>query len=493
MKKYLLPISLIFIIGAFLLGFIQIDNVSSDKKGDDVINYGVEDIPDNLKTVTNLSKRNEDIICAVSKGLVSKDIDSNIGPSLAKEIIKSEDGIEYEFKIDDNIYWSDGSKITSDDVIVFFRELLKEDDEENIHALLNVYGAREFKDGKTTFEKGVAIKSKDNSVIIRLNAKNDKFLSELTKPQYRLRKYLVMWENIKKNYNEVIYSGDYKITSFIDDKITLESNNNDENRRIINLINDSNVELSMASFEIGERDIVINPPQSQLNKLSNDGSLITMPKDTGVYLYINDKNNISLQGRREIYKYISESMEDYSYSNEKSFELAEGSYFRENKEDLTKLQTRKVISNKEEEWSPPKVLTILCRDNSINRELCRVIEKWFDENTDISIKYSLLKEDEFNDEELQKRYDMILINNEANILDKDKFYKKFVNYMSDSEKEILLSNNCNDDVYLNLENKIFEEYTIVPLIFYNENIAYSKKISNIKMDGNGNMDFSSIK
>ncbi len=185
-------------------------------------------------------------------------------------------------------------------------------------------------------------------------------------------------------------------------------------------------------------------------------------------------------------------MEEYSSSNEKSFELAEGSYFRENKEDLTKLQTRKVISNKEEAWSPPKVLTILCRDDSINRELCRVIAKWFDENTDISIKYSLLKDDEFNDEELQKRYDMILINNEANIFDKDKFYKKFINYMSDDEKEILLSSNCNDDVYINLENKIFEEYKIVPLIFYNENIAYSKKISNIKIDGNGNIDFSSI-
>ncbi|AOR22550.1 ABC transporter substrate-binding protein [Clostridium taeniosporum] len=492
MKKYLLPISLIFIIGAFLLGFIEIDTVSIDKKTDNVINYGLENISDNLKNITNLSKRDQDIICAVSRGLVSKNIDNNIVPSLAKEIIKSEDEIEYEFKINDNIYWSDGSKITSNDIVVFFRELLKEEDEKNISALLDVYGAKEFREGKTTFEKGVAIKSKDNSVIIRLNSKNDKFLDELTKPQYRLRKYLIMWENMKKNYNELVYSGEYKITLFENDKVTLESNYDSDNKKVINLINDSNVELSMASFEVGERDLVVDPPQSQLNKLSNDGNLITIPKNEGVYLYINDSNNISLQGRREIYKYISKSMENYLISNDKSFELAEGSYFREDKDDLTKLQTRKVISNKQEEWSPPKVLTILCKDNTMNRELCRIIEKWFRENTRIFIKYSLLKEDEFNDEELQRRYDMILFNNEANILNKDKFYKKFINYMSESEKETLLSSNNNDEEYLSIENKLFREYRIVPLIFYNENIAFSRKVSSIKMDGNGNIDFSTI-
>lgn len=492
MKKYLLPLFLIFVISIFLLGFIQIENVSTNKKTDDTINYGLENIPNDLKTVTKLSKRDEDIICAVSRGLILKDIDNNIVPSLAKEIIKSEDGIEYEFKIDDNMYWSDGNKITSNDVVTFFRELLKEEDKENINALLDVYGAKEFRDGKTTFEKGVAIKEKDDKVVIRLNSPNNEFLNELTKPQYRLRKYLVMWENLKKNYSDLIYSGDYKITSFSDNNIILESSLNKEKKDTINLINDSNVELSMASFEIGERDIIINPPKSQLNKLSNDGNLLTTPKDEGVYLYINNKNDISLQGRREIYKYISNSMEQYLSSNDKSFELAEGSYFRENKDDLTKLQTRKVLSNKQEEWIEPEVLTILCKDNAANRELCKIIEKWFKQNTKIAIKYSLLKEEEFNDEELQKRYDMILLSNEANILNKEKFYKNFINYMDDSEKEMITSKKS-EDVYSVMENKLFEEYRILPLMFYNENIAFSNKISNIKIDGNENIDFSSMK
>ena len=163
-------------------------------------------------------------MCAVSKGLVSKNQDNKIVPSLASEVIKDSEGIQYEFKLRDDIFWSDGSKITPNDIVVFFKELLKEEDEENIQALLEVYGAKEFKEGNIVFETGVAIKGTDNSVIIRLNRKDDNFLSELTKPQYRLRKYLIMWGNIKNNYNTLVYSGDYKIDSISKEKMILKRN-----------------------------------------------------------------------------------------------------------------------------------------------------------------------------------------------------------------------------------------------------------------------------
>jgi oligopeptide transport system substrate-binding protein len=464
---------------------------------DETLSYGIDEIPEDLEKVTNLSKRHEDIICAVSKGLVSKDQDNKIIPSLASEVIKDSEGIQYEFKIRDDIFWSDGSKITIEDIVVFFKEILKEEDEQNIQALLNVYGAKNFKEGKVVFETGVAIKGTDNSVIIRLNKKEDNFLSELTKPQYRLRQYLIMWRNIRKNYDTLVYSGDYKINSINKDKITLKRSviSSDVNISNINIVNDDSVEVSMASYEVSERDIVINPPESELNKLAEGKKLITIPESKATYLFINSKDNsIPVQGRREIYNNVCKAIETYKNLNNNKFDLSEGSFFREDKNDLTKLQARKVFSNKEGNWNKPKILTLLCKDNNENRILCRSIQEWFKDNTDITIKYSLVKE-EFEDEELKNRYDMILINNEANTNNKMSFYSNFKEYFTDGQKSILEKVKTNEKKYdySSLEESLFDNYNILPLVFYNENIAISNKISNLKFDGNGNVDFATLK
>ncbi|BCZ44338.1 ABC transporter substrate-binding protein [Clostridium gelidum] len=498
MKKYFFYGVIIISIILFCTGFINRENsnvYTNDLEG--TLSYGIDEIPKDLEKVTNLSKRHEDIVCAVSRGLVSKSEDNKIVPSLASEIIKDSEGIQYEFKLRDDIFWSDGSKITPNDIVDFFKELIKQEDEENIQALLNVYGTKEFKAGKIIFETGVAIKGTENSVIIRLNSKNDNFLSELTKPQYRLRKYLVMWANIKKNYSALIYSGDYKIDYVSKDNMTLKRNEKSSINIIsnINILNDDSAETSMAAYEVKQRDIVINPPQSELNKLAEQQRLITLPEMKATYLVINNKeNSIPIQGRREIYNNISKAVESYQNLNSNEFDVAEGSFFREDKKDLTKLQARKVISNKEGEWNKPQILTLLCEDNNENRILSRSIQQWFKDNTNITIKYSLVKE-EFKDEELKKRYDMLLINSEANVFDKSNLYFEFKEYLTENQNKILekqIINKTNYD-YSSLEESLFDNYNILPLVFYNENIAISNKISQFKLDGNGNIDFSTLK
>lgn len=499
MRKYLFYIIILLYVILFFVGFInkESDNMASGSL-EETITYGIEDIPDDLEKVTSLSKRQEDIICAVSKGLVSKDQDNKIIPSLASEIVKDSEGIQYEFKIRDNIFWSDGTKITPKDIVGFFKELLKEEEEKNIQGLLEVYGAKKFKEGKAVFENAVAIKGTDSSVVIRLNTKNDNFLSELTKPQYRLRKYLIMWRNIRNNYDTLIYSGDYKISSITKDKVSLKrsSISNDANISSINIVSDNSVEASMASYEVSERDIVINPPESELNKLSEGKRLITFPKPEAAYLYINSKEEaIPIQGRREIYNDVCRAMETYKNSNNNQFDLAEGSFFREDKKDLTKLQARKVISNKgEEDWKKPEILTLLCKDSNENRILCRGIQEWFKNNTDITIKYSLVKE-EFEDEELRNRYDMVLINNEANINNKQDFYSNFQQYLTSGQKALLDKIKASEKKYdySSLEESLFDNYNVLPLVFCNENIAISDKVSDLKLDGNGNIDFAAFK
>lgn len=498
MKKYFMIIFMTII--AVVLCICLIDKNDSSlvsSNAEDSITYGVEDIPNDLSTVSGLSNYDTDIICATSRGLVCKNEKNEIVPSLASEYTVSKDGIQYEFILRDDIYWSDDSKITSDDIAEYFRQLIKEEKEDDISSLLNVYGAKSYKDGKSSFDKSVAIKAQGHSLIIRLNKKDDKFLEELTKPQYRIRKYLVLWNDIKRNYNTIIYSGDYKIESASDSSIVLRKNDDsDAEIKAINIIKDSSTEQSMAAYEVGERDIVVNPPSSELNKLSDEKKLITIPKNSGVYLIINNNDgSIPMQGRRELYNHVYNAIEKYQSSNSSEFDVAEGCYFRESKDNLNVIQARKVNSNKESSWSAPEVLTIIAQDNKINRILCRAIKDWFSENTEVTVKYNLASDDEFQDDELIKKYDMILVNNEAEYKNKEGFYTNFEKYLNETDENLLEKDRINDYYgdYYSLEESLFNNYNILPLCFENENIALSDKVSSISFDGNGNLNFTDIK
>lgn len=493
MKKFIVFLLMAIAIIGFVLGFVEVDNTDKNVEEDTIV-YSVTSIPNNLEKLTGLSKREEDIICATSRGLVEKDSKGEIVPSLAKEINVKDDGIEYEFILNDDIYWSNGDKITPNDIRDFFKEIIKSEDEDNITAALDIYGAKEFRNGEGTFDKGVAITTGDNFVKIRLNKKNDEFLNDLTKPQYRVRKLLPVWSDIKNTYNELVYSGDYKITSMDDKEIFLTKNHNGDGPNNISFVKDDNEELAMASFEIGNRDIVMNPPNSQLGKLENENRLITFPADEGYYLSINSKGDrFALASRREIYKNIYQATEEFMDENPQRVESAEGSYFREDKEDLTKLQTRKVVINQSKNLEKVESLTLLAEDSDEGRDLCKFLATWFEENLSINLRYYLVKSEELSDLDLVERYDIVLVNAKSDSNEKDELYKELSDLLTGSEKAALESEiNKSSKEFENIEEKLFDDCTIVPVMFSNINVAVSSKVSNIVMDGNGNIDFSSI-
>ena len=76
---------------------------------------------------------------------------------------------------------------------------------------------------------------------------------------------------------------------------------------------------------------------------------------------------------------------------------------------------------------------------------------------------------------------------------KKEFYTELSAFFNDNEK-LILEEEINDDSkeFKNIEEKLFNDCTIIPVMFSNENIAVSSKVSNISVDGNGNIEFSSI-
>ena len=496
MRKLLITLVSTALVVSFLIGFIDVYRPNTETNNELI--YSVSTIPTNFKAVGSLDKRSQDIVTATSRGLVELDENNQIKPSLSESVKVSEDGLEYDFKIRSDIYWSDGTRITSKDIATFFREILTEEDEENIAALLNVYGASSFRNGEGSFTEDVGISFGDENIVFRLNSKDDKFIEELTTPQYRVRKNVLLWENIQKNYSELIYSGYYSIEDMNMSEISLKRNDKTSSSiaERIKIISDEGEEIAMASFEIGERDIVINPPKSQLSRLNSEGRLITLKSNRTMYLAFNPKDDVlQANGRGEVYKLINKAFEEYQLENSVYMELAEGSYFREDKEDLAKLQARKVMSTEDKEWVKPKVLRIVAEESSENKEICDYLSSWFENNTDIYLVYDLISKEDLSSINESNYYDMAIIEGDLTLTNNKSIYNSLLNFLDSSNKEKLLLANTEGERmenFLEIEDDLFNNYRVLPLVFYNDNIAINKKVKNLNLDGHGNINFSEI-
>ena len=497
MKKLLITLVSTALVVSFLIGFIDVSGPKTENNDTELI-YSVSTIPTDFKAVGSLDKRSQDIITATSRGLVELDENNEIKPSLAESVEVREDGLEYDFKIRSDIYWSDGTRITPRDIATFFREILTEENEENIAALLNVYGAASFRSGEGSFTEDVGISFGDDSLVFRLNSKDDKFIEELTTPQYRLRKNVLLWENIPKSHGDLIYSGYYSIEDMTMSEISLKRNDKSSSSiaERINIISDEGEETAMASFEVGGRDIVINPPKSQLSRLNSEGRLISLKSNRTMYLAFNPKEDVlQVDGRREVYKLVNKAIEEYQLENSMYIELAEGSYFRDDKEDLAKLQARKVMSTENREWVKPKVLHIVAEEGSENKEICDYLSSWFENNTDIYLTYDLITKEKLSSIDESNYYDMAIIKGDLTLSNDGSIYNSLLNFLDDSNKEKLSlakTEGERQENFLSIEDDIFNNYRILPLVFYNDNIAINKKIKNLNLDGNGNINFSNI-
>ncbi|GAA0086893.1 hypothetical protein UT300007_33340 [Clostridium sp. CTA-7] len=495
-KVILLVISTVLLIG-FLLGFIEVVNKETTENKE-VFTYSVSSVPSDFKSVGNLDKRVQDIVCATSRGLVELNASKDIVPSLSEGVKVSEDGLEYDFKIKSDIYWSDGTQITPKDIVAFFREILTEENEKNIGALLNVYGAKNFRDGEGSFTENVGIRAGEDNVVFRLNSKDDKFIKELTEPQYRLRKNVLLWENIKQNYDKLIYSGCYEISEMTITELTLKRNSNINPKLVetIKIVDDEGEELAMAAFEVGGRDIVINPPKSQLSRLSRENRLITLESNKAMYLTFNPNSDIiPLEGKKDIYRLLNRSMEQYQLENSMFIGLAEGSYFREDKEDLLKLQARKVMSNEIVQWDKPEEVVLVAEESTQNKEICEYIVEWFKNNTDIYLSYKLITKEEVTSIKDVNYYNIALIQGDSSISSNNSIYSVLINFLPEKHRSQLLLAKTEGEklnTFSKLEDELFNTYQMLPLVFYNDNIAVNSRIKNMILDGNGNIDYNKI-
>ena len=84
----------------------------------------------------------------------------------------------------------------------------------------------------------------------------------------------------------------------------------------------------------------------------------------------------------------------------------------------------------------------------------------------------------------------------ALLREKDEFYKAVSPYISEELMDkVSVSNTTEEEkeIVSQIEDTLYNNYLVLPLIFYNDSIAVNNSIENIKLDGNGNLKFEMTK
>ena len=301
------------------------------------------------------------------------------------------------------------------------------------------------------------------------------------------------------NYKDIPYSGDYCVDSINETEVILRrsSNSSIELAQTIHLVKDDSEDLALAAFEIGNRDIIINPPKSQLERLKSEGKLIESPSNQSLYLAFNINNSsFSNEVKNEIYRLVNEAIEEYQNQNNILVELAECSYFREDKEDLTKLQSRNVMVNTEKDITMPSKVVLVAKESLENKDITSYISNWFKNNTDITLVINLLSEQDMNLISEKNYYDIALVNVYAKLDDDEQLLNTISSFLPKEQREMINNSNSRaekEELFAEIEEDLFNNYRILPLLFYNNTIAVDSSVENNILDGNGNIDFKSIK
>ncbi|MDU1411230.1 MAG: ABC transporter substrate-binding protein [Clostridium sp.] len=517
MKKtfFIVLIALILIIGIS----IEKDNIvkTTNTSSASYITYGMKTDKSDLKLTKEASVRDKDLLLAFFDGLIKKDEEGKIVPSMAREYSVSEDGLEYTFVLKDDLTYSNGDSITSTDFKEFFKEFLS--DKDNIYRddLSCIFGVQGYIKNEVDFSQVAINCPDDKTLVIRLNYPCYKLLSILSSPVFFLRDYDDL-NDYKLNYEKIRFSGPFVIKN-CDEKSLLISKNakyydyvnvTDE---IIRIVFFNSIEEPLALFESSvdnknldnNVDILLDVPSSEVSRLYDEKKL--------VYYDCNDKYFLSFNMNKEdinFRKAIISSLKDNKYI-ESTSDLAISSVgFYDNSTEVQQvfLNNTSLDEGKKyfENWTGSE-LNLAYEKDPLNRQIATGIEDEIKKAFDIKVNLIECTNEEIKDESNKEKYHMILekfqgkygyvgeyLYSIANPLSYNKFnyndseYKKLlgdINISIDAEVRNIALNQC--------EDIIESEYVVIPICALKTPICINSSITGVKVTKAGNIMLNNIK
>ena len=189
-----------------------------------------------------------------------EDNTAKVVPSICTEYSVSDDGLTYDFTIQDGVVFSNGSELTASDVQYTFERLLKAG-EENMDIPEEVAGAEAVESGEADTLEGFKV-TDDTHFSITLSEPNAGFTAELSAAAMSIvdRETMEEVKNFGTDPADTIGSGPYIVTEWeANDHYTLEYNPKywgeepTVKKVIVSVIPDANTQNLM--FQNGERGI----------------------------------------------------------------------------------------------------------------------------------------------------------------------------------------------------------------------------------------------
>ncbi|WP_195339820.1 ABC transporter substrate-binding protein [Fusobacterium sp. 1001295B_180824_G3] len=218
----------------------------------------------------------------------------------------TEDCKEWVFTLRDDLKWSNGEKITANTYLDSWLNTLENSKSDEIYRMFVIKGAKDFYNKKLG-KNSVGIKVQDNKLIVDLNTPIKNFDEWVSNPIF----YPIRKENINLTLDKKIVNGAFKVSSFSDDEIILERNENywDNINTKLKEIKISFVEDGIMAYEMFPRNEIdyfgepfYSMPFDRLNQVNTLPEKLVFSTTRYWYISIPNENKEKLFNNSEVRK-----------------------------------------------------------------------------------------------------------------------------------------------------------------------------------------------
>ena len=222
------------------------------------------------------------------------------------DIEHSNDYKEWTFTLRDDLKWSDGEKITANTYLDSWFDSLENSKSDEIYRLFVIKGAEDYYNKKSD-RASVGLKVQDNKLIVSLNNPIKNFDEWVSNPIF----YPIRKENKTLSRDKKIVNGAFKVSSFTDDEIILERNENywDNINTKLKEIKISLVEDGIMAYEMFPRNEIdyfgepfYSMPFDRLNQVNTLPEKLVFLTSRYWYISIPNENKEKFFDKTEIRK-----------------------------------------------------------------------------------------------------------------------------------------------------------------------------------------------
>ncbi|ETZ26549.1 hypothetical protein HMPREF2085_01380 [Fusobacterium nucleatum 13_3C] len=222
------------------------------------------------------------------------------------DIEHSNDYKEWTFTLRDDLKWSDGEKITANTYLDSWFDSLENSKSDEIYRLFIIKGAEDYYNKKSD-RASVGLKVQDNKLIVSLNTSVKNFDEWVSNPIF----YPIRKENRDLNLDKKIVNGAFKVSSFTNDEIILERNENywDNVNTKLKEIKISLVEDGIMAYEMFPRNEIdyfgepfYSMPFDRLNQVNTLPEKLVFLTSRYWYISIPNENKEKFFDKTEIRK-----------------------------------------------------------------------------------------------------------------------------------------------------------------------------------------------